>query len=254
MSIESLLEQLKASYGHDFEVFGERLREIDKAFKDSAKALAPFFTDFKKFSDNLRQIPSHLHAPLRDLARQGWYLDPSWSLDAPLKAHKILCTEGSESLDEALVDYFESQSTSIINALAKHHPKREAIIRSALRAHHSEEFELSVPVFLIQADGISKEQFGRYLFIRSNGNPEISSYLDTLDKDDLLRAFMAPLAEPTTINLAQKERGAAFVGLNRHLVLHGDSVDYGSRANSLKALSLLNHVGRISLQTAEQFA
>ena len=63
MSIESLLEQLKASYGHDFEVFGERLREIDKAFKDSAKALAPFFTDFKKFSDNLRQIPSHLHAP-----------------------------------------------------------------------------------------------------------------------------------------------------------------------------------------------
>jgi hypothetical protein len=248
MSLQSIVEQLKTSYGRDFAKFEGRLREIDQSFKDAAKALEPFLADFKRFADHLRQIPSHLRGPLQDLARHGWYLDPSCSLDVPLSAHKILAAEGSAALDAALADYFDGQSISIVDELSARYPDRAQIIRAAHRAHSSQEFELSVPVFLIQADGISKEQFGRYLFIRSDGNPEISRYLDTLPQDDLLRAFMAPLAEPTTVNLSQRERGPIFVGLNRHLVIHGDSVDYGTRTNSLKALSLLNHVGRISSQ------
>ena len=38
------------------------------------------------------------------------------------------------------------------------------------------------------------------------------------------------------------ERGDPFVGLNRHQVLHGESVDYDTEQNSLKAISLLTYL------------
>ena len=246
MSLQAILEKLKSTYGPDIADVHKRLQELDELFKASALALKPLVADFALFLDAMRQYPEHLRGPLQDLARQGWYLDPSWTIDVPLRARTILLDEGSDSLDKTLVDHFELQAQSIVDELCKHYPSREAIIRSAYKAHLSRDYELSVPVLLIQADGISKEQFGHYLFLRQDGNPEISRYIDSLNQDDLLRAFLAPLAEPTTINFSQKERGSVFSGLNRHLVLHGDSVDYGTRVNSLKALSLLNHVGRIA--------
>lgn len=41
------------------------------------------------------------------------------------------------------------------------------------------------------------------------------------------------------------ECGANFDGLNRHQVLHRESVDYGTEINSLKAISLLNYVFQV---------
>ena len=247
MSLQALIEKLKANYGDDIADVNKRLRELEEVFKASALALQPLIADFAAFLDAMRQYPEQIRGPLQDLAKHGWYLDPNWTIDVPSRARAILQEEGSDCLDQTLVGYFEPQAQSIVDELCKHYPRREAIIRSAYKAHLSKDYELSVPIFLIQADGISKAQFGRYLFLRQDGNPELSRYVASLNQDDLLRAFLAPLAEPTTINLSHKERGSSFSGLNRHLVLHGDSVDYGTLVNSLKALSLLNHVGRIAL-------
>jgi len=47
------------------------------------------------------------------------------------------------------------------------------------------------------------------------------------------------------ISASEHERGDAFVGLNRHQVLHGESTQYGTEMNSLKAISLLNYVAHI---------
>ena len=42
-----------------------------------------------------------------------------------------------------------------------------------------------------------------------------------------------------------------FIDLNRHAVMHGESLDYGSEENGLKAVSLLNYVSYILSEDPE---
>ena len=48
------------------------------------------------------------------------------------------------------------------------------------------------------------------------------------------------------------KRRDLFVRLNRHQVLHGEPVDYGTEENSLKAISLLNYLHWILSQATKQ--
>jgi len=39
---------------------------------------------------------------------------------------------------------------------------------------------------------------------------------------------------------SSSERGSSFKGLNRHQILHGEVIDYGTRRNSLKTIAFLS--------------
>lgn len=62
--------------------------------------------------------------------------------------------------------------------------------------------------------------------------------------------MLSPLSKVLPINASEKERrrslqdrGLSTWGeLNRHLVLHGETTDYGTQQNSLKAVSLINYL------------
>lgn len=68
--------------------------------------------------------------------------------------------------------------------------------------------------------------------------------------DALSAAMLSPLGEILPINASEKERNLRVQGqssatwqeLNRHLVLHGESLDYGTQVNSLKAVSLITYL------------
>lgn len=49
---------------------------------------------------------------------------------------------------------------------------------------------------------------------------------------------------PVSYSQGKRKRNANFSELNRHMVMHGDSVDYGTKKNSLKAISLLYYVAK----------
>ena len=51
--------------------------------------------------------------------------------------------------------------------------------------------------------------------------------------------------------MARNERPGDFTELNRHQVLHGEVVDYGTEENSLKAISLLNYCATVLPEPAD---
>ena len=229
--------------------------DLAAAIRSIRSSLNKIREESKKHSDVYRQIAHDLHQAISRantepdelsqsiicLANHGWYVDPNWQYSLPERIAKKIADEGYNSVEPMICSYFDNHTATICNRLVYLFPKRTSIIESAFSAHRQQNYELSVPVLLIQADGIAKEIFENYLFISSE-RKKIAKFEESLLKFHMIQPLIAALASDTTLTSSAKKRGENFVGLNRHLVLHGDSVDYSTRANSLKCISLLSNL------------
>jgi hypothetical protein len=210
------------------------------------KTLNSFISpSFVRFSEALKKIPTKTRKALVTLGSHGWYLDLEmpmpglWELEAALNSGNV------EEAEKALIEYYRKRTPEIEKGLRTQFPHRARILASAFKAHSRSEYELSIPVFLAQADGICCEMIGMQLFQKRNKLPVTVTYVQTLATDTFQAALLHPLSVALPISASKYERDDTFVGLNRHQVLHGESLSYGSEANSLKAISLLNYVSHV---------
>ena len=81
--------------------------------------------------------------------------------------------------------------------------------------------------------------------VRGEKKPRTAIYVDTVALDTFRHALLSPLSQPLPISASKNERNDAFNELNRHQVMHGESLDYGTEINSLKSISLLNYVTQV---------
>ena len=205
------------------------------------KLIIPTFDDLK---NSFQELPNHIQEALLLLGENGWYLDMEMSLPTLWHLKKILDEGNLLKAENTLVEYFEKRLTKIEKSILEKFPCRKHLLKAAFNAHRRKEYCLSIPLFLAQTDGICKEVIRQYLFMksRSNGKPQTAIYVDQITKDTIMAAFLSPLAKTLPINASKGERPRNFNGLNRHMVLHGESLDYGSKINGLKAISLVNYV------------
>jgi hypothetical protein len=147
-------------------------------------------------------------------------------------------------IDETLADYFRSQCNTIEGALTANSPDRARFISEGFAAHREGRYALSIPVFLAQADGISRELLGeeyfRYRRVRGRAEATIDAVTDDWFLSSALRALIPEGQMRTHSSL--REKGT----FNRHAVMHGEALDYDCELNSLKAASLLTFMSKIS--------
>ena len=184
----------------------------------------------------LEQIGKSLHA----LSTIGWYLDPTMSLsiDGPLEQdlyyepHKV---------ELVLEEHFRNQIRNIERRLLNAYPSRAPLLQDAFWAHYKRKFSLSIPVFLAQADGIWADLFKVSLFMR-NERQKIFDQYSSKSKYMYLSSLLSPISNPIPLWMSQVERAESFENLNRHQVMHGESLNYGTETNSLKTISLLGYI------------
>lgn len=194
------------------------------------------------------ELPEKTQKAMLLLAEDGWYLylDLNMSMSSFRKIiQKIL---DKKFTNDALIQYFEGQLKEIEKSIITKFPHRKHIIAAALKAHIRGNYYLSIPVLLTQIDGICKETVEKYFFIKNHKKPETAIYVKQIATDILEEALLSPLVENTPINKSEKQRENGFNKLNRHMVLHGESLDYGTKENSLKTLSLINYVSQVLKQ------
>ena len=205
------------------------------------------------FVEGLRQLPPEMRKKLIVLGEHGWYLDPNLALPAVWDLADAFEQGRADEADAALANHLRSRLDEIEAELIKVAPRRAKLVQSALAAHRRGEFNLSIPVLLAQTDGIShdatKGAGGGSLFRDRDGSPLTAAYVRQIAGDEFLSAMLAPLAQKLPINTSEAERKKVqnWTALNRHMVLHGESLDYGTEINSLKAISLLNYVASMLL-------
>lgn len=226
------------------------LPEMLQRFGDWAKSIseriAPVLIEM---AVAFQEMPPRLQSALLTLGESGWYLDGEqgmselWDLEALLLDGKVA------EVDLILTQHYEERLSDIESYLVKALPNREKILRVVFSAHRRGEFELSVPVLLAQSDGICKDLTGYQLFMKAGSKPQVAQYV-AIASDAVSAAMLSPLSEILPINASEKERNLRIKGqssvtwqeLNRHLVLHGESLDYGTQVNSLKAVSLITYL------------
>ncbi|MER3466258.1 MAG: hypothetical protein C4340_03665 [Armatimonadota bacterium] len=236
-------------------------QESWKKRAESVQLLAIQATDFQKSIQRLvtpafeplqktfRELPTRTRKALLLLGEQGWYLDLEMSIPGLWQLKDALAEGNVTEAEEALVEYFESRLSEIEQSITARFPHREHLIRAAFNAHRRQEYALAIPVLLAQTDGICKEVSNQYLFMKQNKRPRTAIYVDQIVKqigaDSFAAALLSPLAQTLPINASESERPKGANALNRHAVLHGESLNYGSKINSLKAISLLNYVAHV---------
>ncbi len=212
-------------------------------FQRSFEALiSPAFEELQR---SFSEVPPRTQEALLLLGNHGLYLDLEMTLPDLLKIEKALLEGKVEEADHALIEYFEARIDEIQESISKRFPNREKLIRAAFNAHRREEYELTIPILLAQADGICKEVLKEYLFMKQNKKPRTAIYVEQIASDTLKAAILSPLSQTLPIGASEHERAGAFNELNRHMVMHGESLDYGTKTNSLKAISLINYVAHV---------
>jgi hypothetical protein len=221
--------------------------EINENNKEFIKLYSQISEEIKK---ELEKFPPYIKNAVYALGRHGWYLDiRGMPIPFVVKIYSMIKNDDIHSAEVLLEEYFERKVNQIEGLTINKFPERSEILKAAFGAHNKGEYILSIPVILAQVDGICFTKLEKYLFIKDHGKPGTAILSDKCKTDSLSNAIHAaillPLSQPLPINYSVQERNQDFTELNRHMVLHGESLNYGTKTNSLKTISLLNYITQV---------
>ena len=243
------LRRIVAQFSEPAPWVKEIVEQIAKASRAMQESFAAFSVPLQQFANGLERLPSRTRDALNVMGEHGWYLDLHMGISDALGFQKAVESGNLVAAEAAMEKHFAAELPSIRDALVAQFPLRRDHVGAAFGAIDRGEHILAIPVLLAQVDGICKDVANSYFFIKGKGEgsdrPGVSTYVAQLATTALGNAFMSPFEKIMPIGQSEKERPQNFSGLNRHMVLHGESLDYGTLTNSLKVVSLLNYVAQM---------
>jgi len=246
--------------GEEFRNFKERNEFIkkQKEFIESITRVKEKFLSlridnpYKKFKEGEEQLKNGVANAVIQFSEYGWYTNYSFSLIDITEAYKLLKKRNINEFDKYMSARIYEQYAEIKKSLFNRHPDRVGPLEAAFRAHDMKEYFLSIPVFLAQTDGISKDLSQLQFFLNNKDySPKVSYWAKETPKMWLHIALCAALLDKGAFQKHYSQPNE--IEITRHSVLHGESSDYGSKLNSLKAISLLIYISDIMSPRAIAF-
>lgn len=182
------------------------------------------------------------------VARCGWF--PNWETSISIGS---ALSSGQSAIDAFMIREIEESWGASTGRILDLCPKRSHILKVAFGLHEEGNYIASIPLLLVQADGICADQIGTFLFTeKDNRTKSINKKVDE-SGDILLTALLNVLNVETQFSagISKASDRRKQLGPNRSGILHGSKrhLDYGTKINSLKAFSLLAFVVFILLDS-----
>ncbi|HWI83836.1 hypothetical protein [Ramlibacter sp.] len=218
--------------------------QVKEFFAKVRPAVAALGSVAMFLGDVMLRIPVELRASVLELANRGWFFDPNMPLPSMWQTKTLIETGKGDEADAVMATHFEDRLDEIEAQLSAALPARVRMFKSGFAAHRRGEYNLSILMFMAQADGVCAELRGGHFFLKDrNGKPQPAAYAEGFAGNFMDEIAHLALFEdlPIRDRMARWLAGGA-TGLNRHGVMHGESLDYDTRENSLRAISLLNYV------------
>ena len=206
-----------------------------------------FIEDFAR--DNRLLAEFYADAISQELAWRGWFIAGSLHPHQFQPLARALKMKEEDQIEEFLKIHVRGIVSDVRKSVMKCWQKRAPILADAFDAHIAGKYTLSVPVLLAQADGISADLLGAYLFTNQSGSitkAASKAIKNHLPERPLAKSFLGLLLKASGLRLDTRKRddlatsGLIFSSLNRHGVLHGLDCDYATEANSLRGIALIS--------------
>jgi hypothetical protein len=243
--------------------------EVLRQFERLREQLRPIIEGSQGFSEKMREtarlaIPDDFRFPsweeqeqayrerLKMLAEHGWYAAIEFPLVTLNQADSLFKQGRQSDANTALTALFDQKAPGIIREVTDLYPETAPLLTRALRAHQEEDYVVSVLILLSQAEGI----WGRHaplspqnsLSPYSKQSHKIGALQDAINAraaDLPIRAYWQLLLHDLPIKRNFDPSDPAPLHLNRHAVMHGAALNFGTKSNSARALSWLSYVAEI---------
>ena len=236
--------------------------EFQNSMKDSFKAIQE---SFKKSNLELNDGMSMIHNTIKSLIssienkalvrQQEFLINKGWYIidDDYFETNYLIANESDEDIEEYIINYARGQRNEIINFFVELFPERKKLIEDALWAHGEGKYNLSIPVFISQADFLSNKLLEVSIYEKKYGVPQTKKkydeFLEEKEKAEKegkninlqVHFLFALLQSVNPINKNSKDIKDNSLP-NRHGILHGELYKYGTEINSLKFIMLLNYL------------
>ena len=223
------LEQSSQIFGQQVRLLGEQTQAVVSA------QIAALF-------EAIKRLPSYgeeLTAFTVRVVEEGWFIDPNMSgMEAVRIGRRVLDGE-STKLTPYFMEYYESSVNEIEQKSIDVSPHREPVLRDVFKAHKRNEYTLSVLPLIAQAEGVIAERHDNKRIFSKEGRRAI---VEGGQKKWVNRVLEAP--HPLWAN--ERNYSPSTGNVNRHKLMHGGDWEYGTRENSLKAISFLSFACAVS--------
>lgn len=215
--------------------------------------------DLPNIQRRLDELPQKSKEAMILASAKGWFFGWFDSLQGVTELIEKLKATKSEDIDEVMAEYYRKNLQFLTDELVNKYSDRAHIIKAAVNAHRtlgSDGYLLSIPIFIAQADGLLTEITKvKSAMMKDRGQQEMQAsraLREKLASDQESLDLIYPVLKLHELDFMKsaderqalaKASGKPFTALNRHQVMHGESLDYGTEVNSLKAFSFLVFVG-----------
>ncbi|OHB54277.1 MAG: hypothetical protein A2173_02455 [Planctomycetes bacterium RBG_13_44_8b] len=182
---------------------------------------------------------------LKMWSEHGW----SWDLNLPvsmLQDYKAIDSfVWISDFDIQIADYFEERIDVIREELVSLWPNRAKLFKQIIRAHKLRLYGVNIPTVFSQIDGMVFEKIGVEFFRTKKGLPATKNWVSEGNYENFRRALLYPFEYVTIVSLSKSQRKCYSDVINRHSIIHGENVNYATRINSLRSISMLNYVNQV---------
>lgn len=235
--------------------------------------------DFKKYSENFKliisefeKLPEKQKKVVDELTKCGWYMNSSNDIHI---ITDILSLDKNNSnylnnIDKLMIDTLKDDEIENCKCILKCFQNRESILIDAFENHKNGRYNCSIPVFLNQIDGITRDLLGIDKY--NNFFKKVPEKINNSSGKKVKTGKVYPYTREIAIDLSKNigiddgilysfliyplerlsclcydsddidkyiDNGTVYCNFSRHGIIHGKDLDYGTEINSYKCISIL---------------
>ncbi len=190
------------------------------------------------------------HKLFTDFVQYGWYINPSTNILDFLEVIDYIKSNNRDKINEFFINHLKKDYQILKKQALDNFIDKKTILEKGFSSFENMQYEFSILIFLSQIDSISKQVSGYRLFGREKKQAKTKNFVDKhYNKTSFQSAILQPLADYGEINKAED----SFVEgeLNRHRVIHGEDINYGTELNAYKVLSLVFYLTTLVIKVAD---
>ncbi|MBN2747336.1 MAG: hypothetical protein JXR34_11475 [Bacteroidales bacterium] len=214
----------------------EALHKVSQALVEIGKYIANAMKPYVSFIKERK---------IQNLTKDGWYLSVKFLDTFGTIADSIYIGNNWEDEKVKLLfynrvlEFIDEYALQIKAKMDNNYPERSQISNELFGQFINRNNYSFITLCLSQINGISKKEIGIDFFSSSNSEQSIGKSTEANSMFELIK-LQIQTGDRNHLELLRKDYIGD--GLNRHAIMHGESLNYGSEENAIKALLLLDFV------------